>query len=795
MKIILLAFFLFQTIVFAQADSLEKIKLQLQWKYQYQFAGFIMAKELGYYKDVGLDVELIEYNNSVIMQDLEDHKIDYAITNSNISYTNKTLRDVTLVATYFQKSPLILITQKDIKSIMDVKNKKIMISQDNITNSSLGILFEYFDINSKNNTIVNPSFNINDFIEKKVDIVTAFRSNELYILNNKKIPYNVIDPIEYGFSTNAINLFVSHDRIKNNPQQIDDFLAATKKGWEYALTNIKEVAKLIHNKYQPNKSLEHLIYEGKITKELMLLNLYEIGEINKDFVFKTYRTLIKENRLNKNQVPDTLLLKRETLQTWVKERYIQRTEYTFAILTSIFFILILVLILFWALQIKNEMKKRIIAEEDLKHLAEHDPLTGLPNRMLFLDRLAQAIKNAARFNENIAVLYIDLDHFKEVNDSLGHKVGDILLKEVSDKLKTNIRQSDTVARLGGDEFIIILDHFSSLDIINSVVQNIMNSLKEPLLIENQEIYVTLSLGISVYPNDGRNADTLIKNADAAMYKAKEDGRNSHQFYTRDMTDKAMERIILETKLRQSLAKNEMELYYQPQINSQTNKIIGMEALIRWNDPTNGLVLPNAFIPLAEETGFILELEEWTMKEAIKQFKAWNKAGLYPGTLSLNLSVVRLEQDGFIESVQEILQEHQCKENCFSFEVTESQIMRNPEKSIKNLTILNALGVKLSIDDFGTGHSSLAYLKQLPVHKLKIDRSFVRDLATDSNDREITKTIIAMAKNLNLEVIAEGVETQEQLDLLTQYECNEVQGYFYHRPAPANEIEAMLREIV
>ena len=795
MKMILLALFVLQTFLFAQTDSLEKVKVQLQWKYQYQFAGFIMAKELGYYKEVGLDVELLEYENSLIMEDLESNKVDYALTNSNISYTNKILRDVTLVATYFQKSPLILITQKDIKSIMDLKNKRIMISQDNIANSSLGILFEYFGINAKNNTLLSPSFDINDFIEKKVDVITAFRSNELYVLDKYKIPYNIIDPIEHGFSTNAINLFASHEKVENNPQQIDNFLNATKKGWEYALKNTEEVATLIHNKYQPNKSIEHLIYEGIITKEMMLPSLYEIGEINKDFVLKTYNNLIKNNRLNKNQSPDKLMIKRETLQTWINERYIQRTEYTYAILIAIFFILLLILVLAWVYQIKNEIKKRITAEENLKHLVHHDPLTGLPNRTLFLDRLKQAIKNALRFNENIAVLFIDLDHFKEVNDSLGHHVGDILLKKVSHKLKTNIRQSDTVARLGGDEFVIILDHFSNLNTINSIVQNIMHSLKEPLLIEDQEIYVTLSLGISVYPNDGEEADTLMKNADAAMYKAKEDGRNSHQFYTTDMTDKAMQRIVLETKLRQSLAKNEMEVYYQLQMNSKTDELIGMEALIRWNDPKKGLILPDNFIPLAEETGFILELEEWTMKEAIKQFKSWNIAGFNTGSLSLNLSIVRLEQDGFIASVKETLQEHKCMENCFSFEVTESQIMKNPEKSIENLLTLNELGVKISIDDFGTGHSSLSYLKKLPIHKLKIDRSFVSDLSHDSNDREIAKTIISMAKNLNLEVIAEGVETQEQLDFLSQNDCNEIQGYFYHKPAPAHEIEPMLKKKV
>lgn len=794
MKITLVLLILsFQTILFAKDTSLQTIKLQLQWKYQFQFAGFIMAKELGYYEDVGLDVELIEYNNSVMMQDLEEKKIDYAITNSIISYENKKLRDVTLVATYFQKSPLILITQKDIKSVMDLKNKKIMIAQDNITNSSLGILFEYFDINPQNNTFLPPSFNINDFIQKKVDVITGFRSNELYILDNLNIPYNIIDPIEHGFSTNAINLFVSHDRIQNKAQEIDDFLSATKKAWEYSLSHIEEVAKLIHNKYQPNKSVEHLIYEGKVTKELMLRNLYDIGEINQNFVMKTYKTLIKNNQLNKYEKSDRLLLKRENLQLWINEQYIQRTEYSFAFLIAGFFSLILLLILFWSFKMKKEIKRRVKAEIALKHQAQHDALTNLPNRYLFLDRLTQSMRQAKRFKKKIAVLYIDLDHFKEINDSLGHNVGDILLQEVALRLKKSVRETDTVARLGGDEFIIILNNFTIIETILPILKSIMSTLSKQFFIENQAMYITLSLGVAIYPDDSIDADTLIKNADAAMYNAKDSGRNKYQFYTLDMTDKAFQRLTLETQLRQSLEQNQMKVYYQLQMDARTNTITGMEALVRWEHPTKGLIPPDQFLALSEEIGFIVDIDRWVMKEAMEQFKRWHKAGLNPGVLSLNLSMLRLEKDGFIQEIKEILNDDDYIQDCFSFEITETQIMRNPEQSIRKLNELSALGISFSVDDFGTGHSSLSYLKKLPISKLKIDRSFVMDIPHDNDDKEITKTIIAMAKNLNLDVIAEGVETQEQCDFLLANKCNDIQGYFYNKPSPANEIEKKLYE--
>ena len=1414
MKNILIIFILLQTILFAQTDSLERVKLQLQWKHQFQFAGFIMAKELGYYEDVGLDVELIEYDNTNITKDLEEQKIDYALTNSIISYHDKKLRDVTLAATYFQRSPLILITQREIKSVLDLKNKKIMMSNDNRYNSSLSILLDYFNINSQNNTIIKPSFNIEDFIQKKVDVITGFRSNELYILDKRNIPYNIIDPVEHGFSTNAINLFVSQEKAKNNPQQIKNFLSATKKGWEYALANIGETAGLIHLKYQPNKSIEHLVYEGKVTKDLMLLNLYDIGAVNEEFVLKTYAQLVRNDKLDRNQTPNNLIFKEpkkakiqeskihlsdiekewlknnkhisftgdpnwlpyeafdkngnyigivsehlkiiegksglkfkplhvftwsealtkatngdvkvisgdssdvilnknfrsvdsysqnpiviimdiknnyveklefiknkkialikdygytadifkkypyikfievqniqdglsgisegkydamlatntlasytiaemglhnlkivgktpimmnltlfvskdepilwsivnksinsitqeekhNILQKWVKHKYVEKIDTTLAISIALSMLTIIFFILLWSFKMKQEIKKRTIiqnaykaerdknelyldtaqilivaldaqarvtmlnkkAEElleytedellgkvwfeigvlpediaenvsnffdtlmsmtelshepfehslisksgkeiilsfrssllfdennkvigilssgsditkrlksekllketneklsvlyklspigialtdmqgnyiefneafssitgytfdelehldywaltpkkyyddeqkqlellnstgfygpyekeyinknggvvpinlngmlitnsddgkkyiwslvediterknsqkelqkqhdflqtiinsvssgimviykdysvplmndtaremidesiildplspkcheishhdknpcdsimhpcplqkvldtkagtkvvhnhstksgktkiveltasplhddngeiigiiesahditeltqtqnELKHQAEHDFLTSLPNRVLFLDRLKQSIKHSARYKENIAVLFIDLDNFKDVNDSLGHGIGDILLKTVSTKLKGCLRQSDTVARLGGDEFAISIDHFHNIEVVTSVVQTIMETFKEPLQIENHQIYVTLSLGISIYPEDGNDSTTLIKNADTAMYKAKQNGRNNYQFYTPDMTEKALERIVLETQLRQSIVNNELEVYYQLQINAKDESIIGMEALVRWNHPEVGLISPAKFIPIAEENGFIIDIDEWVMKKSITQFKSWYEKGLNPGMLSLNLAVLRLEQDGFIEKIKNMIESSDIKAEWLSFEVTETKIMQNPEKSINNLNELNKLGIKLSIDDFGTGYSSLSYLKKLPINKLKIDQSFVRDIPGDLDDVEITKTIIAMAKNLNLSIIAEGVETKEQKDFLIDNDCCDIQGYLYHKPSPASEVEKKL----
>lgn len=1182
---IIFIFILLQTVIYAQAEPLEKVKLQLQWKYQFQFAGFIMAKELGYYRDIGLDVEMIEYQNADTIQELEDGHVDYAMSNTIIAHRDNKLSNVTLLATYFQRSPLILVTQPEIKSVLNLKNKAVMIGENDRLNSSLTILLDYFDINPKNTKIVEQTYNINDFIDKKVDACTAFRSNELFDFDKKKIPYNIIDPVEYGFTTSANNIFTTHKKLQNNPRQVKNFLSATKKGWKYALENIDETARLIHTKYQPNKSLEHLVYEGKVTKELMLLNLYDIGEINREFVLQNYKLLLKNNKIDAAQAPDKIMVeeiyKKDTFELTkaLIKNLIEKIDYA----TAIFILIIISLILFLFFNIKSEHKKRLLVEKELdksnqrymsifksnlavqliidpqtqkivdcnksaevfygyshdeflklninqinimsleeiknemesakllkkskfnvkhrlsngdirdvevylgpfemenktylysiifdvteqkklelikesmqeaykserdkgqlyldtaevllialdnqarvtmlnkkgeellgytqeellgkvwfeigvlpkkietqirqlfkniinmttlpstpvehlvitksgkevmvsfrasllfdkenkvsgvlssgsditqrveaekalqkqhdflqtvinsvgsgimvinkdytvslmnsvakemiderilqnpslpkcyeishqqnmpcdgishpcplsmaidskkqtkvlhvhssssgkekiveliamplfdengevyaiieaahditelketqdklKYQAEHDSLTGLPNRVLFTERINEFIHNARRYNEKIAVLFIDLDHFKDINDSLGHRIGDIFLETVSKKLTLAIRQSDTVARLGGDEFAIIINRFYNFDVVTSVIQNIMLSFNTPLLIKEHEIYASLSIGIAIYPDDAIDAETLIKNADAAMYKVKNSGRNNYQFYTADMTERAFERVVLETQLRQSIEKNQLEVYYQIQMNAKENSIIGMEALVRWNHPDMGVVSPAKFIPLAEDTGFILQIDKWVMKESITQFEKWNKDGLNPGVLSLNLSMLLLERDEFIQDIKDIVKELDIDTSWLSFEVTETQIMKNPDKSIKKLNELNKLGIKLSIDDFGTGHSSLSYLKKLPINKLKIDQSFIRDIPDDLDDVEITKTIISMAKNLKLHVIAEGVETKQQRDFLLENDCHEIQGYFYHKPSPAVEIEKSLK---
>jgi len=434
-----------------------------------------------------------------------------------------------------------------------------------------------------------------------------------------------------------------------------------------------------------------------------------------------------------------------------------------------------------------------IQHKKMHYQANHDVLTGLPNRHLLIEKLEHSINLSVRHKRKVAVLFMDVDNFKEINDSLGHNVGDGILVELSQRLQSKTRKSDTLARLGGDEFCILLTDVTDLEDVTDFITNIMNLLTEPFFIGQSSIYMNLSIGISIYPNDSDNVNTLMKNADSAMFKAKNNGKNRHCFYDRTMTQKAFERVFLETALREALEKDEFVVYFQPQIDARDDSLVGMEALVRWQHPVLGLVPPNKFIPLAEDTGMIVKLDRVVMQKAMSQFRLWHQAGLKPGKLSLNLAMKQLETSDFIDYLDSLIKEENCKINFLELEVTESQIMHNPEKSIEVLHKINDLNISLAIDDFGTGYSSLAYLKRLPINKLKIDRSFIKDLPSDPEDIALSKTIISLCKNLNLDVIAEGVETVEQKDFLLDNGCNLIQGYYYSHPLSVEKMTEYLKK--
>jgi len=442
---------------------------------------------------------------------------------------------------------------------------------------------------------------------------------------------------------------------------------------------------------------------------------------------------------------------------------------------------------------KKENEKNLKLQRDaLEYQACHDALTGLPNRLLFLDRLDQYIHKAHRNQQKVAVLFIDMDRFKEINDSLGHVFGDKAIKEVARRMESKMRQSDTIARFGGDEFVMIFNDINdSISIVN-IVQKMMQSMDDPISIEGHSIYVTLSIGISIYPDDANTSDNLLKNADAAMYKAKNDGRNTYKFYTEDMTEKAFERMALESSLRKAVKDDDFMLYFQPQVNGESDKIIGMEVLLRWKHKSMDFIPPDKFIPVAEETGLIIPLGKWILRTCMQQVVNWYSKGLHPGRLAINISMIQLQKDDFVSMLKMMLQETMCQPRWLEIEVTESQIMKDPEQTILMLQEISRLGIDISIDDFGTGYSSLSYLKRLPIDTLKIDRSFIQDIPKEEEDVAIVKAVIALARSLNLRVIAEGVETEEQKAFLVKNGCMNIQGYLYAKPMPADAIEKILR---
>jgi diguanylate cyclase (GGDEF)-like protein/PAS domain S-box-containing protein len=439
----------------------------------------------------------------------------------------------------------------------------------------------------------------------------------------------------------------------------------------------------------------------------------------------------------------------------------------------------------------QDITERKRTEEQLNYLAYYDTLTGLPNRALLLERLRQAAADADRVHRLVAVMFLDLDRFKYINDTLGHHVGDGLLKSVAGRLRDCVRPGDTIARLGGDELAVVLANVAHVDDVARVARKLIDSFARPFQVEGHELFTTASIGITLYPFDERDAEGLLKNADTAMYHAKERGRNTFQYFTAELNARAERRLRIETALRTALERNELSLHYQPQVDLKSGRIVGMEALARWTHPALGNVPPTEFIPVAEETGLILPIGEWVLRQACRQIKAWHESGFHKLQIAVNLSGKQLRQKDFPERVREILRETKLESRYLDLELTESLLMVDTEETAGITHALRALGVSFSVDDFGTGYSSLAYLKRFPIDVLKIDRSFVRDIATDPNDVAIVKTVIAMAHTLGMRVIAEGVETFDQLEFLRHQGCDGTQGYYCSAPLSAEEFSELL----
>ena len=439
----------------------------------------------------------------------------------------------------------------------------------------------------------------------------------------------------------------------------------------------------------------------------------------------------------------------------------------------------------------KDLTDRKRAEQQIEYQAYHDALTGLANRRLFQEHLTLAVALAQRKAGFLAVFFLDLDHFKIINDSLGHTVGDALLRVVAMRLKTHVREGDVIARVGGDEFTLVLQELKKKEDIATIAQKVLRAIAEPVDVDGHRLYVTTSIGVAVYPDDGHDAETLLKNADNAMYRAKSEGRNSYEMSTEEMSRGMQERLTLENGLHQAMERSEFDVYYQPQIDITSMRIVGMEALLRWRHPDRGILTPGSFISVAEERGFIVIIGDWVLRTACMQAKLFREAGYHDFRVAVNLSARQFREQGLADSIESALQQTGLDPHSLELEITESVAMENVDLTVNQLTRLRRTGITIAIDDFGMGHSSLSYLKRFPIDALKIDRNFVEDLPERHEDAAIVRSVIELAQGLNLRVVAEGVETKQQLDFLKQQNCREVQGFYFGFPVPPHEFQKLL----
>jgi diguanylate cyclase (GGDEF)-like protein len=443
--------------------------------------------------------------------------------------------------------------------------------------------------------------------------------------------------------------------------------------------------------------------------------------------------------------------------------------------------------------LEDEREAAELASDEIEHLAYHDALTGLPNRPLFFDRLIVALAQAARAGQKVGVFFLDLDRFKDINDSLGHSLGDSLLKAVAERVRRCIRDGDTLARVGGDEFTLLIPRIDHVEDAAKIAQKIIETLKIPFVIHDRELFVTTSIGISLFPTDGSDPETLVRNADTAMYRAKDSGRDNYQLYAPAMNARALERLALENMLRKALQMKELVVHYQPILDAESRAVVGLEALLRWNHPELGLLSPAHFISIAEHSGLIVPIGEWVLRTACRQLRSWQKRFDRTLHMSVNLSARQFQQSDLVEQIRSAVEEGDIDPRTLELEITESNAMQNADNTIHILRDLKALGVRIAMDDFGTGYSSLNYLKRFPIDTLKLDQMFVRNVASDPSDAAIVTAIITMAHSLNLNVIAEGVESEEQFAFLKSRRCDCVQGYLFGYPFTVEEVDRFLTD--
>ena len=771
------------------AHAVTSVTLQLRWEPQFQFAGYYMAQAQGFYKEEGLDVKIVPGGPGVNMkEEVLSHRADFAIGNSGLALSFMQGVPLVLLADIFQRSAGVLITRPGYGKSIEI------LSQRNIALRALQDNPELYAIFNKQgilpgdlNKVLSINYPLEDFISGKADAIHAYLSNEPFYLNKRNVPFEVIDPINYGIDFYGDALFSRLDYVQKNSETVKRFTRASIKGWAYALANIPDTVDYLHQGPASKKDRAHLLFEAAVTKGLIMPDYVPIGHINPSRWEKIADTF-KELGL----APINSKLDASFYFSYWSER---GERFQYSILLGAFSALFLIVggFVFWYRIVNIRLKASIQDKDELilkvEKVASFDSLTGLPNRRLFLDRLNQAIKWASRTSTFIAVVYIDLDRFKEVNDSLGHNGGDEFLKIIATRLASGLRESDTVARFGGDEFVVLLCNLSKPENVELIIQEFVRKITQATSIQGNILYPSASFGISIYPTDGDQAETLLKNSDQAMFAAKSQGTSNYHFFTQALQIKSSYRLKIATELREALQLQQFEMVYQPIVRLSDGRILHAESLIRWRLSSGEILMPSNFITIAEETGLIVEIGDWVFNEVLHFLQSITHDDV---SIAVNISPAQLNSPKHSAlSWHEKIQEAKILPRRLVFEVTESMMMFKSHLVSSKIKILQQGGCLFSLDDFGTGYSSLASLKNLEFDFIKIDLQFIKELHRDARDKSLVSAMLAMAKGLGLQTIAEGVETVEQVRLLKEMGCDFAQGYYYSKPVSAEEFKDML----
>lgn len=768
----------------------ERVTLQLKWVHAFQFAGYYAAKHKGYYAELGLDVSIQAADpHTNVPKSVTTGDATYGVGTSSLLLERKAGKPVVVLAAIFQHSPLVLIAAetKSTQGVHDIVDKRLMIEPQS---DELFAFLKRSGIPKDRLIIQEHSFDPKDLMQGRTDVMSAYVTNERFFLEKERFPYQTYTPRSVGIDFYGDNLFTSESEIENYPDRVIAFREASLRGWRYAMAHPEEIIDLIVTQYETPYSREFLQFEAKEMVHLLQPVLIEMGYMNPGrwkHIVETYQSL--------EMLPQDF-----SLDGFLYENTDQSDlGWLYQILAITFLALFIVGgIALYIFRINRNLDNALLESQNAQKLiwtqANLDPLTELPNRRMFKERLSVLMKDAVRKEQPLALLYLDLDHFKEINDINGHAVGDLLLGIVADRLKNCVREEGIVARLGGDEFTVMMPTVQSPEVIEQVASSILRVLAQPYRIQNETLYISASIGITLYPNDAESAEVLLQNADQAMYAAKAKGRNRFSYFTPDMHESAKHRVQLLNDMRSAVQNNEFELYYQPIINLRTGFIDKAEALIRWNHPTKGLISPLDFIPLAEETGHIIEIGDWVFKTAVSQLHQWDSFYDRKIKVSINTSPEQYIHGGkttagWLDYAEGL------GVNCEALimEITESTLMESGYDVISKLHGFRERGAKVALDDFGTGYSSLSYLHKFEIDFLKIDKSFVSNLKQDSNDLILCEAMIVMAHKLGIKVIAEGVETEEQLLFLEKAGCDFAQGYLLSKPLPVNEFDTLLKD--